>query len=308
MLSMESPCRFLRNLIKMKRVLFILLLSISVILTICCSKKNKSTNPDSKEPNFAIQVSPQTQWVTAGDSTEFKIKLTSLNSFSSPCTLSLVGSPEGDSITLGSEVLVPTDSCRLTLYTTFSTSRDTYQLSITGKNKNLIHSTQATLVVSPEKVTDYYPLAIGNSWTYALLGPDGRIWDTFSYKIVDTATVNNNFCYLTSDIMFFYVKGDTIFSLAPRNMESVIVLVGPLVIGHSWTVNNWNYELIEFGAVTLTKGTEYQNCIKLRKTDPAHPQAWEYEWWAKSVGQVKWDTYAYGQYQGSKELVSFIHP
>jgi hypothetical protein len=293
----------------MKKVLLILLLSISVILTICCSKKNKSTNPDTKEPNFAIQVSPQTQWVTAGDSTEFQIKLISLNGFSSPCTLSLVGSPEGDSITFDSQVLVPTDSCRLTLYTTFSTSRDTYQLSITGKNKNLIHNTQATLVVSPEKVTDYYPLAIGNSWTYALLGPDGRIWETYLYTIFDTITINGDFCYRFFNGNFIYVKGDTIFSLSPMTMERTIILLGPLVIGQSWSDSFFTYQFAGFGATTLVhSGAQYENCLRIRKTRPSYPKDETFEWWAKEVGQVKREEYISGQYQAGMELVSFTHP
>jgi hypothetical protein len=287
----------------MKKVFFILLLSVSAILTICCSKKNKSTNPDSKEPDFALQVSPQTQWVTAGDSTEFQIKLTSLNGFSAPCTLSLVGFPEGDSVKFDSEILVPPDSSRLIVYTTFSTPRDTYQLTVTGKNKNLTHNIQVILVVPPEKVTDYYPLAIGNSWTYAFLDQNGRIWGTSSFTIIDTPTINGNFGYLLSDIVFIYVKGDTILYESGQ-----IILLGPLVIGQSWTADFWNYELIEFGAVTLTKGTEYHNCIKFEKTKPSHPEDKQYEWWAKDVGKVKMEEYLSGQFQGSQELESFTHP
>jgi hypothetical protein len=194
----------------MKKAFLILLLSISVILTICCSKKNKSTNPDTKEP---------------------------------------------------------------------------------------------------DKVTAYYPLAIGNSWTYALLGPDGRIWQTLSYKIDDTITLNDNFYYLTSDIKFFYVKGDTIFSVDPPTMERTIILQGPLVIGQSWSDNLFTWQLVEFEEATLKSDTtKYPNCIKLRRMDPAHPQDGIYEWWAKDVGKVKREEYISGQYQAGMELVSFKHP
>jgi hypothetical protein len=392
----------------MKKAFLILLLSVSVVLTLCCASKKKSTNPDAKKSDFTIKVNPQTQWVMGGESAEYRIKLTSLdgfsapctlsvaglaegdsakfnskmvvptdsakvtifasastpadsyalvitgkngelihsdtvllvlgisdfalqisprtqsvmpggsveylieltslNGFSAPCTLSVVGFPEKDSIAFDSKVIVPPDSSRLSIYTTFSTPRDTYSLVITGKNGEISHNDTVTLVVPLEKATDYYPLAIGNSWTYVLLGPDGRIWDTFSLTIIDTATINSNFGYLFSAVDFIYVAGDTIFSRSPGMMKGMIVLLGPLVIGQSWIANSWNYELIEFGATTLANGTEYSNCIKFKKTDPAYPRVWEYEWWAKDVGRVKWDTYAYGQYQGSWELVSFTHP
>jgi hypothetical protein len=285
----------------MKKVIFISLISAGLLLAICCNSKKKVTDPGSKGPDFALQVKPQTQWVTAGESAEYQIKLASLNGFSAPCTLSVVGFPEGDSMALDSKILVPPDSTRLTIYTTFSTPHET-------------------------TVTDYYPLAIENSWTYAILDYNGQNRWTSTYTIDDTVTINGNydlvitgksgkishgdtvtlavpfgFGYLFGDRGFLYIKGDTIFSKSGE-----IILAGPLVIGQSWTAQSWNYELIEFGAVTLTDGTEYENCIKLKKTDPAFPRAWEYEWWAKDVGQVKLDTYAYGQYEGSMELVDFI--
>lgn len=161
-------------------------------------------------------------------------------------------------------------------------------------------------VTNPEPtvptVTDYYPLAVGNAWKYALLDHTGRTLMTHAYKIVDTMTINGNFGYVFSDVGFLYVKGDTIF-----DDYGEIILAGPLVMGQSWIAKSWKYELIEFGPVTLTDGNEYENCIKLKKADPVYPGAKEYEWWAKDVGMVKWETYASGLYQGSRELVSFVH-
>lgn len=161
---------------------------------------------------------------------------------------------------------------------------------------------------NPERVTDYYPLAIGNSWTYVLFDQSGQIlWD-FSYTIADTMTIGGNFGYLFSDIMFIYAKGDTIFSLSPSTMERSIVLLGPLVVGQSWTADFYTYELIGFETVTLTKGTEYQNCAKIKKTRPGSPGEETFEWWAKNVGKVKMAEYISGRYQGGMELESFTHP
>lgn len=400
---------FYQDLMKMKRVLLILLLSVSVILTICCSKKNKSTNPDTKNPDFTIQVNPQTKWimegesaeyqikltsldgfsvpctlsvagfaegdsakfnskivmptdstkmtiyassstppdsyalvitgrnrklihsdtvllvlgisdfalqvsprtqsVTAGESAEYQVKLASLNGFSAPCTLSVVGFPEGDSIAFGSKVIVPTDSSRLSIYTTFSTPRDTYSPVITGKSGEISHNDTVTLVVPLEKVTDYYPLAIGNSWTYAFLDQNGRTWMTLSSTILDSMTIEGDFGYFFADNMFIYTKGDTIFSLDLTTMKRSIVLLGPLVIGQSWGDSLFTWQLIGFEATTLKSDTtKYQNCIKLRCIDPAHPQDGVYEWWAKDVGKVKREEYISGQYQAGMELVSFKHP
>jgi hypothetical protein len=290
----------------MKRFFLILLLGASVVLTICCSKKSKSTNPTTKDPDFAIEVSPKTQWVMAGDSTEFQIKLTSLNGFSAPCTLNAVGFPEADSVIFDSEVLVPPDSLQLKINATFSTPRETYKLVITGKNGKLSHTDTVALMVPSEKVTDYYPLAIGNSWSYAFLDDNYQIKTTFTYTVIDTVTINGNFVYLFSreDSLYVYVKGDTILSKSGR-----IILPGPLVVGQSWTADPYDYELIGFGATTLiNEGTKYENCLKIRRTDPHFPGDETFEWWAKGVGKVNVEEYISGHYAAGMELVSFTHP
>ncbi|MFQ6002868.1 MAG: hypothetical protein ACE5KJ_03905 [Candidatus Zixiibacteriota bacterium] len=285
----------------MKKVFFISLIISGVILTIYSCSKKKLTDSGAKEPDFAIEVSPKTQWVTAGESAEFQIKLTSLNGFSAPCTLSAVGFP-GEDVTFYSTVLKPPDSTQLTIYTTFSTPRDTYQLTVTGKNENLIHESQALLVVPSEKVTEYYPLAIGNSWTYVLLD---QIWDTLTYTIVDTFTINDNLAYILSraDTIYVYVRGDTIFSKSGE-----IILAGSLVVGRTWNAYYWNYEVMEFGATALANNdTIYENCLKIKKTNPNYPKDETFEWWAKDVGFVKMKESISGQYQGSMELISFSH-
>jgi hypothetical protein len=289
----------------MKKVFLISLISAGLLLNICCQSKKKVTDSGTKEPDFAIEVSPPTQWVSAGDSAEFQIKLTSLNGFSAPCTLNVAGFPEKDSVAFDSNVLVPTDSSRLAIYTTFSTPRETYALVITGKNGKIIHNDTVTLLVPSEKVTDYYPLAIGNSWTYVIIDQYGQTWMTYTNTIDDTMTINGDFGYLFGNISFYYVKGDTIFSLSLNTMERMIFLLGPLVIGQSWSAESWNYELIEFGPITLTEGTEYENCIKLKSTGPHYPGVERYEWWAKDVGFVKMEEYKSGQLQATRELVSY---
>jgi len=290
----------------MKKLFLILLLSISVVLTICCGKKSKPTNPGTKEPDFAIEVSPKTQWVMAGDSAEFQIKLASLHGFSAPCTLSAVGFPEAESVILDSKVLAPPDSLQLIINTDFSTPRETYKLVITGKNGKLSHSDTVGLIIPSEKVTDYYPLALGNSWTYTFLDQNGQIWTTFTYTIKDTATIDGNFVYLFSreDNIYTYVKGDTIFS-----KSGGIILPGPLVVGQSWTAEPYDYQLIGFGATTLiNEGTKYENCLKIRRTDRHFPGDETFEWWARGVGKVNVEEYISGHYKAGMELVDFtIH-
>ena len=164
------------------------------------------------------------------------------------------------------------------------------------------HSDSVALAFPSQKVTDYYPLAVGNSWKYALLDHTGKTWMTLFVRIVDTMTVNGNLGYVFGDGGFLYAKGDTIFT-----GSGDIILAGPLVVGQSWTAGFYTHELIEFGAVTLSKGAEYLDCAKIRKTRSDSPGEVSYEWWARGVGQVKMEEYLSGLLQGSKELEIFIH-
>jgi hypothetical protein len=286
----------------MKISLFIAFVCLSLTLAVCCCSEDKSTSPSTKKPDFTIEVSPESQSVTAGDSAEFKIKLTSLDGFSAVCTLSAVGYSQEDSAAFDAEAVVPTDSSRLTIFTNSSTPQETYEVVVIGKTGKVSHSDTVSLSVPGQQVTDYYPLAVGNSWKYALLDHTGKTWMTFFVSIVDTMTVNGNFGYLFDDLGFLYVKADTIFT-----GSGDIILAGPLVVGQSWISGFYTYELIEFGSVTLTSGTEYHDCAKIEKTRPDSPGEVSYEWWARGVGQVKMEEYLSGLLQGSKELEVFIH-
>ena len=289
----------------MKNSLFIIFVSFSLVLAFCCCTKTKSTNPDTEPPDFVIEVDPQSQSVTAGDSAKFKVKLTSVNGFSAVCTLSAVGYPEGDSTAFEAKALVPTDSSLLTIYTRTSTPQQTYDVVVTGKNGKVSHSDTVTLAVPSQKITDYYPLALGNFWMYVLIDENTQIWDTLSYGVVDTATINGNLCYILSPLepIYIYAKQDTIFSGSGE-----IILAGPPLVGQTWSAYYWNYEIIRFEATLLVStNTVYENCLKIRKINPSYPGDETFEWWAEGVGKVKVEEYYSEQYWGGMELVNFAH-
>ncbi len=289
----------------MKNPFPIAFVGLSLALAVCCCSEDKSTNPNTKEPDFAIEVSPQSQSVTAGDSAEFEIKLTSLDGFSAICTLSAVGYSQGDSAALDAEALVPTDSSLLTIYTRTSTPRQTYDVVVTGKAGKVSHSDTVTLSVPAQQATDYYPLALGNFWMYVLVDRNTQIWDTLSYGVVDTATINGNLCYILSPLepIYIYAKRDTIFTESGE-----IILAGPPVVGQTWSAYYWDYEIITFEATLLvSSNTVYENCLKIRKTNPSYPGDETFEWWAEGVGKVKVEEYYSEQYEGGMELVNFAH-
>ena len=111
-------------------------------------------------PDFTINASPDTQYVPAGKETNYRVGLTSLYGFRSPCTLSVSNLPPGATGVFDEPIIgYPyTDTSTLTIATADTTPGGEYSITITGtevtQGKNGIeHSTQAVLLVTRIVVT-----------------------------------------------------------------------------------------------------------------------------------------------------------
>jgi hypothetical protein len=102
-----------------------------------------------REPDFAIDAIPDTQWVKQGDSTSFEVILTSLYGFSSSCTLTVTGLPSLATGEFDPAVIVPTDTSTLTIGVDSLSPLGVYPLTITAteKTKQVQHSTHKWLIV-----------------------------------------------------------------------------------------------------------------------------------------------------------------
>lgn len=82
-------------------------------------------------PNFDITVSPDTQYVIAGQTAGFGVKLTRYFWMSKPCTLTVSGLPQpGGSGIFNRAVLLPTDSTLLNIFTSIHTDTGSYNVKI----------------------------------------------------------------------------------------------------------------------------------------------------------------------------------
>jgi len=96
-------------------------------------------NEKPPEPDFTIESDPFTQTVYPGESTDYKIKLTSLNAFSKRVRLSIKGLPSGTTAVFHPDKVKPTGKSELTVTTAKNTPVGTYTLTITGKGGNKQH-------------------------------------------------------------------------------------------------------------------------------------------------------------------------
>ena len=107
------------------------------------------------KPDFNISASPPTQKIDPGGSASYTIKIESLNDFSSEVRLSGSTSPPSDDITLTfePETVIPPKGGRiestLTVFTTPSTTSDTYEIAITGVGDGKTRTTTVELVILP---------------------------------------------------------------------------------------------------------------------------------------------------------------
>jgi hypothetical protein len=101
----------------------------------------------SPPPDFSFNVNPTTTSVRRGSTATYTIAITRLNGFTGSITFSLSGQPSGTTVTFSPN---PTtgNSVTLTIKTATSTSRRTYNMTITGVSGTLNHSTPIQLTVT----------------------------------------------------------------------------------------------------------------------------------------------------------------
>ena len=110
--------------------------------------------------NFTILATPETLWVTRGDSNAYTVHLDSIHGFSSPCTLSVAGLPTGAKGKFVPSIVTPPGSSILAINTyADSITAGEYKPVITGKSGGLIHSDTVTFIVDPCTTTTHFLFA-----------------------------------------------------------------------------------------------------------------------------------------------------
>jgi hypothetical protein len=105
----------------------------------------------SNQPDFTIGAIPSTQFVVPGKSADYQVVLTSQFGYSSPCTLTATGLPQGASVEFDPNPVTPTDTSLMTVSTGGTARPGTYDLTITSAELGegeIEHSTKVVLSVS----------------------------------------------------------------------------------------------------------------------------------------------------------------
>jgi hypothetical protein len=110
--------------------------------------------------NFTILATPETLWVTRGDSNAYTVYLDSVNGFSSPCTLSVAELPTGAKGKFVPSIVTPPGNSILAINTyADSIAAGDYKPVITGRSGGLIHSDTVTFIVEPCTTTTHFLFA-----------------------------------------------------------------------------------------------------------------------------------------------------
>jgi subtilase family serine protease len=100
-------------------------------------------------PNFSISVSPGSENIKAGNVASYKVTISGSGGFADAVSLSVSGLPSGASQSFSPAAVTGSGSSTLTITTSRSTPRGTYQLAIsgagTGSAGSLTHSASAVL-------------------------------------------------------------------------------------------------------------------------------------------------------------------
>jgi len=102
-------------------------------------------------PDFSMSANPPSLTLTAGQSGNSSVTVTSMNGFSSAVGLTVSGCPANTACTLDVSSVTPSAggsaSALLTLATSSTTAAGTYTITVTGTSGGLAHSASVTLTV-----------------------------------------------------------------------------------------------------------------------------------------------------------------
>ncbi|MCK4406025.1 MAG: PKD domain-containing protein, partial [Hadesarchaea archaeon] len=122
-------------------------------------------HPMPRNPDFTVSISPQSQSVTRGQSTNYTVTVTSLDGYEGMISLSLSGLPKNSTGSLGPSSVHLTSGCsatsRLSVTTTDSTPTGTHMLTVTGRGSRTRSATASLTVQQP--VTPTLPQVIAVS-------------------------------------------------------------------------------------------------------------------------------------------------
>ncbi|MBZ9611005.1 S8 family serine peptidase [Rheinheimera maricola] len=109
-------------------------------------------------PSFKLTLSPRSQQITAGESTQYTLDIGNIADWMGEVALSLDVAPELNGVSLSASTAQPGQSLTLDVTTTTETAWGSYQFTVTGTDSatgELVKSVNASLNVLPQGLQDY---------------------------------------------------------------------------------------------------------------------------------------------------------
>jgi regulation of enolase protein 1 (concanavalin A-like superfamily) len=163
--------------------------------------------------DFTVSVTPASQTVAAGQSTNYTVNLGNNNAFTGTIGLSVAGLPAGASGTFNPASLTAPGSSTLTVTTTTNTPPGTSTLTVTGTSGSLSHNSTASLVVNASSGILYFEAenvayttngatasvvadsaASGGNWV-SLLSTNAGPWIEYTLPNIPAGTYDLTFFY-----------------------------------------------------------------------------------------------------------------
>ncbi len=168
-------------------------------------------------PTFRLSATPTAQTINQGDTAAFTINIESVLGFSNPVALSASSNPAiGATITFNPNPGAPGSTSLMNVITNTSTTPAAYQITVTGVSGSITKTTNVTLTVNPESLTQ---VSYTNNTVIAI--PDYPTPGISSnINVPDALTVWNVAC--TVNITHTYI-GDLVVTLkSPTGTQSIL--------------------------------------------------------------------------------------
>ena len=197
--------------------------------------------------DFSLAISPTSSTVRNGSSTAFTISANSINSFSSPVTLT-VSIPPGAGATGSispSSVTPPAGgsaTATLTITTSATAPSETVTVTVTGTSGTKTHNATATLTISP---TGGRPCIIATATYGSELAPEVYFLRLFRDRSVQSTFAGSQFMNVFN--AWYYSFSPTVAeqvknNMALRNVAKAVIypLIGTLYLAQ------WSYSALSF--------------------------------------------------------------
>jgi uncharacterized membrane protein len=140
-------------------------------------------------PDFSLSATPASQTIGVGQSTNYTVTFSPINSFAGTVNFTVSGLPAGATPTFNPPSLSSAGSTTLSITTNNSTPPGTYPLTITGSDGTLSHTTSVTLVIlAPDFSLSSSPtsqtILVGQSTSYTVtFSPVNNYTGTVSFTV-----------------------------------------------------------------------------------------------------------------------------